>query len=269
MDFLRPVLSILPSIVGIIGDLFGANDYDYLKFSLRLPNSNSSDDDNIYFIKEGDDIIICNSTKDTIQVSFPAENGTKAVSYAVKNCYQWPVTGPVVSHAKANVDRFEITRGGNLRPISENALGSAAVISVSGKIDKHNTNPQDLGGDIYVKVSGTDLIVLTKEIYTLESLPLVLISGEGNEPARKYQNIHKGSLVPVPTQIEEGQNEITLPGALASFIYSNCVRVEVSVSCTYNPKSDILLNKENAVGIRPMEEKDWEFLKKGRCLNDW
>lgn len=84
MDFLRPVLSILPSIVGIIGDLFGANDYDYLKFSLRLPNSNSSDDDNIYFIKEGDDIIICNSTKDTIQVSFPAENGTKAVSYAVK-----------------------------------------------------------------------------------------------------------------------------------------------------------------------------------------
>lgn len=257
MGFLNTVLSILPKIGPVVGSLFGANSNDYLRFSLRMPgekiNKNDLDDGNVYFKKDGDDIIAYNLTKDTVQISFPAENNTFGDSIVIPECSPWDITENITTHAQANVDNFEIVRGGN--PAPENALECTAVLSASGKISKKTSEEQKIGTNISIKLSNNDLTVKISK-YTLNGITSLIISGEGNETQSKYQNV----------MLEGAKaSELTLQGAVEPYKFSNNLFLELSVSCTYS-KAEMEAEIKKA-GIKRLEKKDLEFLKTGRCLN--
>lgn len=271
MDFLKPILSILPSIINVVGGLFGGNENDYLKFSLRLPSSKPNGDegpDGVYFFERDNQIWAGSNCKDNIQISFPSENGTFGDSYVLKCHDQFPINSTIHSHAAANVDTFEITAGGN-PPVSADAEDGkySAVISASGKINKHLEEPVQISTDISVGISGNDLTIIVQDHFILDGIPLLIISGEGNEPKRKYQNIIAGQPISTLVKMEDGSNQISFPGALEPYIYSYYITINVSVNCSYDAKSDKIKTLRAKQGIIQGTEKDWEFLKKGRCLN--
>lgn len=271
MDFLTPILSILPSIANVVGGLFGANENDYLKFPLHLPlKSGKSDGDEemngAYFFERNGQIWAGSDCKENIQISFPAENGTFGDSYVLKCHDQFPINSTIHSHAAANVDTFEITAGGN--PPTSNADGQySAVISASGKVKKQLDVPVQISTDISVAISGNDLTILVEEHFSLDKILLLTIAGEGNEPKRKYQNVTAGQPINNFAEMGNGNNQIIFPGALEPYIYSDYITINVSINCSYDGNSDKIIALRAEQGIIQGTEKDWEFLKKGKCLN--
>lgn len=280
MDFLKPILSVLPSIINVVGGLFGANENDYIRIPLRLPSSQPDSDndakiDGVYFWqKEDGQIWAGNQNKENVQISFPAENGAFGDSYVLRHNEQFPVNNTIRLHAAANVDTFEITTGGNPPIPAQGAEAgkNSAVITAFGKVDKHATGPVQISTDISVEISGNDLSILVQDHFTLEGIPLLTISGEGNEPKTKYQNVIAGQPIPVPkadagAKTETDDSRITFPDALSRYVYSDYVSISVSVNCSYNSNSEKLKALRTRQGIIKGTDKDWEFLKKGKCLN--
>lgn len=278
MDFLKPILSVLPSIINVVGGLFGANENDYIRIPLRLPSSKSDVDndfdmDGVYIWQREDGKIWAgNRNKENVQIAFPAENGTFGDSYILGYNNQFPINDTIRSHAAANVDTFEITAGGDPPIQGKEAGRNAAVITACGKVNKHATSPVQISTDISVEISGNDLSIVLQDHLTLEGIPLLTISGEGNEPKTKYQNVLSGQPIPVPSadtrvKLETDDNRITFPDVLSRYIYSDYVSVSVSVNCSYNVHSEKLKALRAKQGIIEGTDKDWEFIKKGKCLN--
>lgn len=273
MDFLKPILSILPSIVNVVGGLFGGNENDYLKFSLRLPSSKPNGDEGpegVYFFERDNLIWAGSNCKDNVQISFPSENGTFGDSYVLKCHDQFPINSAIHLHAVANVDTFEITAGGN-PPVSTGTSTEdgkySAVISATAKINKHTEELVQISTDISVRISGNDLTIMVQDHFILDGIPLLTISGEGNEPKRKYQNLTAGQPITVTASLKADSNQMTIPDALSPYIYSDYISISVSVNCSYDGNSEKIKALRAKQGIIQGTEKDWEFLKKGRCLN--
>lgn len=267
MSILKPILGIIPSIANVVGSLFGANSNDYVRFRVHLPSSGTNEEEEmngVYFFQRNGQIWAGSNNKESVQISFPSENGAFGDSYVLQCRDQFPINTAIHSHAVANVDNFEITAGGDIP--ATNGLYSA-TISASGKVDRNSETPVQISSDISIGISGNDLTVMVQEHYTLDRIPLLVISGEGNEPQRKYQNIQAGEPIPVSSKMADGSNQITFPDAIAPYVYSNYIMVNVSVNCSYDGKSEKVATLRTRQGIIRGTDADWEFLKTGKCLN--
>lgn len=262
MGFLQELVAALPSIATTIAPLFNAKKNDYLKYSLH-------DSQSVYFKKDEKGEICCyNPFHEPISLVFPNKNGVGGESVNIDRSAHFPVTHMLTEHAKSYVDDFQIEKGG-VEP-NHNNVGiknglMTATISASGKIPNGN-NTTKIGTSLFAKIEDEDLCIQVVPPYNLEGILDLEISGDRNEPCRLFKNTQNDGSTPTPVmQGNIVSTEMRFLGALSTFKDSNNIFVSVAARCSYN--SNELPHDTVYHGVLTTE-KDWEFLKTGRCLNE-
>lgn len=262
MGFLQEVISVLPSIASVVAPLFSAKKNDYLKFSLH-------DGQSVYFKKDSNEQICCyNPFHEPISLTFPNQNGVGGESININKGSHFPVTQMLTERAGACIDDFQIEKGGIEMAQNDVSAGNetiTATISASGKIPNSNESTK-IGTSLFAKVDGDDLYIQVNPPYSLEGILNLELSGDGNQPSRLFKNTQNDGSTPTPV-MKNGVSpmEMKFPGALSTLKDSNNLFISVVARCSYN--SNELPHDAICHGVLATE-KDWEFLKNGRCLNE-
>ena len=85
MGLLGTIFSVIPTVAGVIGNLLGANNKDYIKLKMYQPSA-TNDEPNVYFVKTDDDrILLYNSCGYPIHVSMEnvGVEATRAISLRI------------------------------------------------------------------------------------------------------------------------------------------------------------------------------------------
>ena len=262
MNFLQDIVSVLPTIAGVIAPLFNSKKDDYVRYSL-------SSGSNVYFRKdENDQVWAYNPFNEPIALVFPDKNGIGGETVEIPETSHCVVTSMMTQRAAANVDSFHILKGGVLGGETANLSAddnAVATISASGKVE-NKAQQSKIGTALSVKIDGDDLSVIVTPPYELDGIVSLEISGDNDEPCRLFKNEPNDGSIPTP--VAKGVTsplEMRFPGALEKFGDSKKLFVSISANCSCPVKS----LKEHAARLgRKTQESDWDFLKTGRCLND-
>lgn len=270
MGVLGTILSIVPTVAGIVGNLFGVNTNDYIKFKMYQP-SNTNEDPDIYFVKTADDrIMLYNSCGYPVHVSMENAGVESDEGYIVEDCGGGlDVTDLIASHSAKYVNKLRISV--NAQDNKTNGDQTIALM-YSGKIDRDIEGSVCIGKYVSVEVIDDDLMLIVHSNCALKEISLLTIKGEGNEPERIYENITPDAIIPelrssiIPSFKEYTDvKTIVFPKAVAQFGYSDILNVQVSLLCEVTELEKKCPNKEDRLLL--LSNPEWDFLKKGRCLN--
>ncbi len=270
MGFIQDIASVIPTIMGVLTPLFNAKTNDYLRFSLGDDIDGANGNKYIAFRKEGNEIMACNPFNEPVALVFPEKNGIGGETLTLSATNHWPVGNMLVERACANVDDFQILKGGIKDDASTNGLADSesleATISATGKVANANGQSK-IGTAIGVKINGGDLSVIVNPPYSLDGIASLEISGDSDQPCRLFKNTLNDGSTPSPVQSKRNNIsplEMKFPNALDSFKDSKKLFVSVSARCSC-PASHL---RAQAKRGKKMQESDWDFLKTGRCLNE-
>ncbi len=262
MGFLQDIVSVLPTIAGVVAPLFNAKKNDYLRFGI-------TEGQNVYFRKdENDEIWVYNPFKEPIALVFPDKNGIEGESIEIAETSHYPVTPMMVQRAAANVDNFQIVKGGvTCEETNLHSDGTVdATITASGKVD-NVAQQTKIGTALSVRIDGKDLMVSVNPPYQLDGIASLEVSGDNDEPCRLFKNELNDGSTPTPVALGAAVSPLQMlfPGALDKFGTSKKLYVSVSARCSYPSNS---LKKDKPYLGKKTTENDLDFLRTGRCLND-
>lgn len=270
MGFIQDIASVLPTIMGVITPLFNAKTNDYLRYSLGNDTNDVNGKRYIAFRKEGDKIMACNPFNEPVALVFPERNGINGETVTIPATDHWPVTSMMVERACANVDDFQILKGGIQDDGSANGLADnenlEATISATGKVANADGQSK-IGTALGIKINGNDLSVIVNPPYSLDGIASLEISGDSDQPCRLFKNTLNDGSTPSPVQSKRNNVsplEMKFPDALDSLKDSKKLFVSISARCSC-PASHL---KTQAKRGKKAQESDWDFLKTGRCLNE-
>lgn len=270
MGFLQDIASVLPTIMGVITPLFNAKTNDYLRYSFGEKDNAANGNKYIAFRKEGNEIMVCNPFPEPVALVFPEKNGISGETLTIPATSHWPATSMLVQRACANVDDFQILKGGIKDDDSTNGLADneplEATISATGKV-ANSDGRSKIGTSIEIKINGSDLSVIVNPPYSLDGIASLEVSGDSDQPCRLFKNALNDGSTPSPVQSKRGNIsplEMKFPDALDSFKDSNKLFISVSARCSC-PASHL---RSQAKHGKKVQEYDWDFLKTGRCLNE-
>lgn len=271
MGLLGTIVSIVPTVADIVGKLFGAKSNDYVKFKM-FHSAKNDYESNIYFKKTSDGkIMLHNSCGFPIHVSMETAGVKSDEGYVVEsNSGGLDVTDLIASHAAKYVNKLRISVNAE-----DGKTDGAKIIALtySGKIDRDIEGPICIGKYVSVEVIDDDFMLIIHSDCTLKEISLLTIEGEGGEPERIYENIAPDTIVPelcssiiTSALKDENVKTIVFPKAVAQFIYSEVLNVKVSLLCEVATLKKKRPNKEDRLFL--LSDPEWDFLKKGRCLNE-
>lgn len=208
----KPILSISSNITGIISVLCA-------KVNTELANKKIEDD--IYFVKSENEIIVVNNSNKGIQISFPARKYQNGKCYMILSKKNQIITEDVVRQTLLYSNQFEI--------MIENELANKCTeesnditLTASGYINRRLMGKTILSDQIMAEIIDNNLYISTQPSYKIHFLSLLIISGEGNEPQRKYQNI---------TPLYDKGNMICIMNVIGAYKYTDNISVEVVLYC--------------------------------------
>lgn len=269
MGLLGTIFSVIPTVAGVIGNLLGANNKDYIKIKMYQP-SVTNDEPNIYFVKTDDDRIkLYNSCGYPIHVSMENAGVESDKGYILEDCGGGlDVTDLISSHSAKYKNALRITAN-----VAEAKTDGAQSVSLtySGKLDRDIEGAICIGEHVSVEAIDNDFMLIIHSGCTLKEISSLSIKGEGNEPARIYNNVSPDAVIPplqtsVSTAEEEDSHVTIFPNAIAPFEYSNVLDVEVSLLCEVEEATNKCLKPEDRKRLMTSEECD--FLRKGNCVKE-
>ena len=272
MSLLGTILSIIPAVATVAGKLFGAKSNDYIRFSLQANTNPMYEvwDGNAYFEKDAKGRIIFHngcecpvhlSMEKKTAVTTPVPNDITVGSYSTAD-----VTDMLSANALKNVGRIRISTN-----TGSQANGAVTVMSCKGRLDRSILTPILIGKYISAQWKGDDIVIIAHDGCTIKEISSLYVSGEGNEPEKCYENVTPGKepVSGINGGIESLQEEsatiITLKNAAAPYIYSEAITVEVNLQCEITGVRQTRLTAEEH--RKRFEKPEWDFLRKGRCLN--
>lgn len=269
MGVLGTILSIVPTVAGIIGNLLGANNKDYIKFKMYQPSA-TNEEPNIYFVKTDEErIMMYNSCGYPIHLSMENAGVESDKGFILEDCGGGlDVTDLIASHSAKYKNVLRITA--NVEDAKTDG-GQTVSLTYSGKLDRDIEGAVCIGEHVSVEAIDNDFILIIHSGCTLKEISLLGIKGEGNEPARIYENVSPDAVIPsLQTSInavdEEDAREIVFPNAISSFEYSNVLEVEVCLLCEVEELPSRHLSSEDRK-LR-LANEDWDFLRNGRCIKE-
>lgn len=110
MGLLGTIFSVIPTVAGVIGNLLGANNKDYIKLKMYQPSA-TNDEPNVYFVKTDDDrILLYNSCGYPIHVSMENVGVESDKGYILEDCGGGlDVTDLIASHSAKYENALRIT----------------------------------------------------------------------------------------------------------------------------------------------------------------
>lgn len=276
MGLLGTILSIVPTVAGVVGKLFGADANDYIKFSVRHSSDGSGafDDDKVYFTKKASGgIMFHNGCSFPVHFSMENKNSVKGdvgSDMTVGECTAVDVTDLIANYSAKNVDRIRISA--NVPPESEDNAVRRNVVSVvcKGKLDREVKMFSQMCEYISMKRDVDDIVVSVHSGCTVLEIVSFSIKGEGNEPENLYESLTPADSIPgingmITWQTSDEVTTIVFKDAAKPFIYSDVLQVEAVFVCEIaNLPAKKLHETERA---HRLAGPDWEFLRTGRCLN--
>lgn len=269
MGLLGTIFSVIPTVAGVIGNLLGANNKDYIKLKMYQPSA-TNDEPNVYFVKTDDDrILLYNSCGYPIHVSMENVGVESDKGYILEDCGGGlDVTDLIASHSAKYENALRITAN-----VEDTHADGAQTVSLtySGKLDRDIEGAVCIGEHVSVEAIDNDFMLIVHSGCTLKEISSLSIKGEGNEPARIYNNVSPDAVVPalqasINATEEEESSVITFPNAIAPFEYSDVLDVEVRLLCEVEESANKLLKPEDRK-LR-MASEAWDFLRKGRCVKE-
>lgn len=248
---IKPILSVLPYLTEIVGQLYEAKNYDYLKYIL-LP----ADATELYFVKQGDKIIASNLSKKYFQIILPAEKEKNGYTYLIPPKKNVDGTQEIISHACAYSEKIEISCIDVPVNFTNEDNGNIYLFA-KGDISREIEGSVHIGNGISIEWTDGHLIVSTCYPLRLRGILFLNIIGNGYAPERKYLDVF-----PEDTT-GKGFQSISLHDSSASYQGSECIKLEINVVCVYDTSS-LEISKSFS---NEMEEADNSFLKYGKCLN--
>lgn len=269
MGLLGTILSVIPTVAGVIGNLLGANNKDYIKLKMYQP-SVINDEPNIYFVKTDDNRIkLYNSCGYPIHVSMENVGVESDTGYILKDCGGGlDVTDLIASHSAKYENALRITA--NVAEAKTDGIQPVSL-TYSGKLDRDIEGAICIGEHVSVEVIDNDFMLIVHSSCTLKEISSLSIKGEGNEPARIYNNVSPDAVIsPLQASVSAAKKEdshvITFPNAVAPFEYSNVLDVEVRLLCEVEEAANKCLKPEDRKLLMASEE--WDFLRKGNCVKE-
>lgn len=269
MGVFGTILSIIPTVASIVGHLFNETNHNYVAYSLYgSGNKYPLMDGMVFFENENNRIILHNGCDYPIHVSVEKDG---AVLPRVGNDVIIPylsekdITDLLSEHAVKNVDRIRISI--NL-PEKES---SSEVVSMKCKarLDRNIRTPVQIGEYLSVELSGDNLNLIAHSGCSILEIQSVRLSGDGNETYVLYENITPDDGNSKVNKIlhkvtNEGATTMTINDILADFNYSDMITVDVGLLCTISDvKNESIKKSRESV----LKEKNWDFLRYGKCLN--
>lgn len=246
MNF-KPILSILPSITEIIGNLIQAGDYDYIRYSL----SGQTGMDSVYFFKKGDDIVISNLSDRDKSVCFPRINTYMGHEYIIPAKTNYVITSRLHDYANEGGKYICLsTEQDESNPQAITNDKTEGIVNFSGALDTFIEGSVYMNENVRIDFLPPYLIIEVAPPLTLKGISYLKIYGDDYVPVYTYQNI----------EIEQAE--------CSSYVlkYENAtgsqyIKMEGSLICgNYMAKT----------GSLPIYDEDTDisqFLKTGKCLN--
>ncbi|MDO5526560.1 MAG: hypothetical protein Q4F85_10810 [Prevotella sp.] len=269
MGLLKTILSVVPTVAGIVGNLLGANENDYVKLKMYQP-SDANEDPNIYFKKTKDDrILLYNSCGYPIHVSMDNVGVESDKGYILEDCSGGlDMTDFIASHSAKYANALRISA--NVEETKKDGSQSVSI-TCSGKLDRDIEGAVCLGEYVSVEAMDNDLMLIIHSGCSLIEISSLSIKGEGNEPARVYENISPDTVAPVlrssikMTRDDEAQT-VVFPNAIATFEYSELLEIETTLLCDVMELTRTRLGKTER-NLR-LASREWDFLRTGRCVKE-
>lgn len=269
MGVLGTILSIVPTVAGIVGNLFGVETNDYIKFKM-YQSSNTNKEPDIYFVKTADNkIMLYNSCGYPVHVSMENAGVESDEGYIVEDCGGGvDVTDLIASHSAKYVNKLRLSIN-----VGDGQTNGPQVVSLkySGKIDRDIEGSVCIGKYASVEILDDDLMLVIHSDCTLKEISSLVIKGEGSEPERCYENVSPDAIVPelsssISISNTHDVKTIAFPKAVSGFVHSNVLEVEVSLLC----EMDKLEHKSQNAGDRRLRlaGPEWDFLRTGCCLKE-
>lgn len=269
MGLLGTILSVIPTVAGVIGNLMGANGKDYVKLKMYQP-SDANSEPNVYFVKTDDNrILLYNSCGYPIHVSMANVGVESDKGYILEDCGGGlDVTDLIASHSAKYENALRITAN-----VDEAKTDGVETVSLnySGKLDRDIEGPVCIGEHISVEAIDNDFMLIAHTGCTLKEISLMSIKGEGSEPARIFENVSPDAVIP-PLQAsinslrEDESHTIVFPNAIAPFEFSEVLDVEVSLLCEVETVTNKHMNTEDRKLL--LSDEAWDFLRTGRCIKE-
>lgn len=269
MGLLGTILSVIPTVAGVIGNLLGANSKDYIKLKMYQP-SDANDEPNIYFVKTSDNRIkLYNSCGYPVHVSMENAGVESDKGFILEDCSGGlDVTDLIASHSAKYKNALRITA--NVDDAKTDGV-QAISLNYSGKLDRDIEGAVCIGEYVSVEAIDNDFMLIIHTGCTLKEISSLSIKGEGNEPARIYENVSPNAIIPplqstITATDEKEAYTMVFPNAIAPFEFSEVLEVEVCLLCEVEELSN---KRQNSVGRRlRLENDEWDFLRNGRCVKE-
>lgn len=270
MGILGTILSVIPTVAGVIGELFKANNSDYVKVKM-FQASDANEEPNVYFTKTVDDrIMLYNSCGYPIHVSMDNVGVESDEGYILEDCGGGlDVTDLIASHSAKYANSLRISI--NACDTQANAPQTVSL-SYSGKLDRDIEGAVCIGEYVSVEAIDNDFMLIVHSGCTLKEISSMIIKGEGNEPTRVYQNISPDAIIPVlqssmALSEEEEVQTITFPNAIEAFLFSQVLEIETVLICDVETVTQKRVDRQERQSI--MAGREWDFLRTGKCVKEF
>lgn len=269
MGILGTILSVIPTVAGVIGNLFNANKNDYVRVKMYQP-SKSNEEPNVYFVKTDDNrILLYNSCGYPVHISMDSVGVSGDDDYIVEDCSGGKdVTDLIASHAAKYTGNIRLSV--NMEDSQTNAIQTASLV-YSGKLDRDIEGSICIGEYASVEAIDNDFMLHIHSGCTLKEISSLIIKGEGNEPDRCYENVNPNAIIPeLNSSLQHTEKDdvqtIIFQNAIASFQYSKVLTIETTLVCDIESleKKHITFDERQLLLANP----EWDFLRKGCCVRD-
>lgn len=262
-DIFTKILSVIPTIGQVVGQLLGGNDGDYVGF---FPSGKSGDDlDTAVFTKDGDSIYLNNTSpypSDDVVLAFPRQEGIEPETISIPNMTKLNVTNLFHNQSEAHNDSFSLTTS---KGAENNSDGKLISIQASGKGIPISANASiKIGSFLEIQVTSDWALIgiIAASALLLRSVDVLRIRQLGQEVVA-IVNAWRGN--PAPTREGESQAKIDLGYRL---LPNEPVDVEIAAQVEPTeaaPEQTDLFNQKYP--LIPLSQGDIARLKNGLRLN--
>ncbi len=261
-DIFTKILSVIPTVGQVVGQLLGGNANDYVGF---FPSGKTNDDlDTAVFTKDGDSIFLNNTSPyaaDDVVMAFPRQEGIDPETISIPNMTKLDVTNLFHNQSAAHNESFSLTTS----KAASNDNGKFISIQASGRGIPVSANASiKIGSFLEIQVSGdwALIAIIAGSALALRSVNVLRVRQLGQEVVA-IVNAWRGN----PAQARGGQSQATID--LGCHLLAN-EPVDVEISAEVEPTSAAqgnldLFNKKYP--LIPLTQEDIARLKKGLRLN--
>jgi hypothetical protein len=182
MGWFSSIMSVLPTVGGIVGQLIGATSVGNGVVSYRLRAKDGSNDEGCeaIFFREKEHYKVYNSShldSDTISLSLSTKNGAPAENLLIPGTCKFPLDGMFKNAAKEDSTGLEVSAG---VAVKTGANSNAVKLTASALgIPVGDKKEHQVGSFLLVSLD-VDKMTISAPGYVINDIPSVLLQAEGD-----------------------------------------------------------------------------------------